>query len=354
MRSDIADIPPRLCSYFAHSHKHTMSSLELRLEDWDAYITPSKELTTAVGDPNRNADEKRAGTTDYCGADIFHILNDFLQPNSQTMLQTAAKAILKLLLDAPYSNEVWKFGEIVIEIARQIPYHHPAHVKLARLMERVTSSKKFMKQQGVSIGSQLDRTSSSMANAVHSMSIFEHSVSRSQCATRIMVCHVPPPAHHPIIIAHRSATGPREQFPAERPNLMAFYAHIAATGIFGSSPVFAIWTLREAFEEKRAPWKRTFKGERDQWILGAAQFILYNGLQMLKETCCPEMEEELKALEPGLLCFGEHKLTRRRWDFWREGFKKAAEGEGKLSDECKEVARKAANLMVAIGESLTF
>lgn len=66
------------------------------------------------------------------------------------------------------------------------------------------------------------------------------------------------------------------------------------------------------------------------------------------------MDEELQALEPGLLCSSEHKLTRKRWNFWREGFKKAAEEEGELGEECKMIARKTANLMVAIEESLTF
>lgn len=73
--------------------------------------------------------------------------------------------------------------------------------------------------------------------------------------------------------------------------------------------------MREAFEESRAPWKPTFEGEREQWITGAAQFSLWNGLELFKRTCCSEMEEELEALEPGLLCSSEHKLTRKRWNF---------------------------------------
>lgn len=149
-------------------------------------------------------------------------------------------------------------------------------------------------------------------------------------------------------------TGPLEQWPEDWPNLMAFYAQLASTQIFPLNNMYAIWTMREAFEERRAPWKRTFEGERDQWIIGAAQFILWDGLELFKQTISPELTEEETALAPGLLCFSEHKLTRRRWNFWREGFKKAAEEEGELGEECKKVARKAANLMLAIEESLTF
>lgn len=149
-------------------------------------------------------------------------------------------------------------------------------------------------------------------------------------------------------------TGPLEQWPEDWPNLMAFYAHLASTQTFPLSNMYAIWTTREAFEERHAPWKRTFPGERDQCIIGAAQFVLWDGPELFKQTISPGLTEENTALTPGLLCFSEHKLTRRRWNFWREGFKKAAGDEGELSDECKKVARRAANLMLAIEERMTF
>lgn len=92
---------------------------------------------------------------------------------------------------------------------------------------------------------------------------------------------------------------------------MAFYAHIASTQIFAHSPLYTVWTTREAFDESRSPWKLRFKGEVEQWIIGAAQFILWNGLELFEGICCSEMEEELQALEPGLLCSSENKLTRK-------------------------------------------
>lgn len=143
---------------------------------------------TAVCDPNKNADYKWAGMTDYSGAEVFPILN-FLQPNSEPLLSSAAKSILKLLPDAPDSNEVYEFGNMVIELARQIPYHHPSHVKLARLMERVTSYTMLMKQKGVSPGNRPAGRIAN-ANAIQSTFMFELSDSRTRCVRRIPVSDI--------------------------------------------------------------------------------------------------------------------------------------------------------------------
>lgn len=172
-----------------------MSALELKLEDWDVHETYTKDYSDALGDPAQNADYKWAGTTDFRGVDVFKSLNEFLQPNSDVSLETAAESILKLLPEAPYSNEVAEFGRIVIELARQIPYHHPAHVKLAALMEEVTMSTKLMKPDGVSIHREWN-DHLTMANATCSTTSAELSDSRSRCAMPIMVrCLSPPPAH---------------------------------------------------------------------------------------------------------------------------------------------------------------
>lgn len=131
-----------------------MPTLELTLEDWDVHETYSKNYSDALGDPTRNAQYKWAGTTDFCVVDVFKILNDSLPRKSEISLESAAESILKLLPEAPNSNEVAEFGMIVIELARQVLYRHPAHVKLAALMEEVTISTKLMKREVVSIHSE--------------------------------------------------------------------------------------------------------------------------------------------------------------------------------------------------------
>lgn len=75
---------------------------------------------------------------------IFQILQDFLQPSSRLTVEDAARSILALLPDkAPVSTEVWVFGETCLEIAEQVPYHHPSQIKFAALFRELGKSSKF-------------------------------------------------------------------------------------------------------------------------------------------------------------------------------------------------------------------
>ncbi|PYI11091.1 hypothetical protein BO78DRAFT_382968 [Aspergillus sclerotiicarbonarius CBS 121057] len=96
-----------------------MSALQLKLEDWDVMSILPKKL------PMHSRNQMRRPSIDR------RILNDFLQPETETSL-------------APLSNEVYVVGEIVLELAQQIPYHHPSQVKLARVMEGLTTSPKLI------------------------------------------------------------------------------------------------------------------------------------------------------------------------------------------------------------------
>lgn len=72
------------------------------------------------------------------------LLRDLLQPNTKRTLRSTAREILNLLSNnAPPSNDVWTWGETVIELAEQIPYNHPSHIKLAALLEFLSKSTKF-------------------------------------------------------------------------------------------------------------------------------------------------------------------------------------------------------------------
>lgn len=79
---------------------------------------------------------------------VFKILRVFLQPNTVVTQQSAANSILDLLPDkAPESTEVWEFGELCIELAEQIPYHHPSQLKLVGLLHYLGMSTKFGSMQ---------------------------------------------------------------------------------------------------------------------------------------------------------------------------------------------------------------
>lgn len=68
---------------------------------------------------------------------IFMILKEFLQPNTDLSLESVARDILAMLPDNALSPDTLAFGRLCLELAEQIPYYHPSHVKLARLVERM-------------------------------------------------------------------------------------------------------------------------------------------------------------------------------------------------------------------------
>lgn len=71
------------------------------------------------------------------------ILRDYLQPDTALTLDSAVQSSLDILPDKPaHSTDVWVFGEVCIELAEQIPYHHESQLKLAGLLERLGASTK--------------------------------------------------------------------------------------------------------------------------------------------------------------------------------------------------------------------
>lgn len=82
-------------------------------------------------------------TDTYCEK-TFPILRDFLQLDAAVTLESTAKSILDLLPEKdPHSDNVGSFGEMCIELAEQIPYHHPSQLKLAALLEHLGKSTKL-------------------------------------------------------------------------------------------------------------------------------------------------------------------------------------------------------------------
>jgi hypothetical protein len=76
----------------------------------------------------------------------FRLLCDFLQPDTKLTMESTAEAILDLLpADNPRSLEVDCLGKTCINLASQIPYHHPSQVKLAAFLEHMGDSTKLGK-----------------------------------------------------------------------------------------------------------------------------------------------------------------------------------------------------------------
>jgi hypothetical protein len=75
----------------------------------------------------------------------FDLLCDFLQPHTTSTRDSTAQAILKMLPEnASDSMEVGSFGDTCIEVAEQIPYHHPSQLKLVDLLEYLGRSTKLV------------------------------------------------------------------------------------------------------------------------------------------------------------------------------------------------------------------
>lgn len=75
---------------------------------------------------------------------IFSLLRDYLQPDSTMTLEFTARSLEDLIpVNSPLSTEVLDFGDSCIEVAEQIPYHHPSHLKLAGLLEYLANSPKL-------------------------------------------------------------------------------------------------------------------------------------------------------------------------------------------------------------------
>lgn len=63
---------------------------------------------------------------------IFLVLRDFLQPDSTISSVDAAERVINVF---PYKYaDLRQLISVYFEIAEQIPYHHPSHLKLVTLM----------------------------------------------------------------------------------------------------------------------------------------------------------------------------------------------------------------------------
>jgi hypothetical protein len=119
---------------------------------------------------------------------------------------------------------------------------------------------------------------------------------------------------------------------------MSFYAHLSATDAVCHDHSYAFKALRDAFQVRDITWGPSFEGEQDQRVIAAAQFILWDGLETFKQIRAGDS--------------GDDELSLKGWRFYLKGFRDV-EGSD-LGEECKKVAKKAANLMAAIEDGLTF
>ncbi|OAA56361.1 hypothetical protein SPI_07972 [Niveomyces insectorum RCEF 264] len=240
------------------------------------------------------------GGTGYTDAKVAAILRDFLQPDTKLSEKVVAESILALIpTNAVENREVSRFSSICVELAEQIPYDHPSQFKLAQLLRRLA----------------------------------------------------PPDEENPNISV----------------NLKAFAANLYASGLWGASPGFAFMDMRlvfgdPAFKDNEAWWRNAEVMEAAQWILWHGQtvfkFILYDhdnddadnddGHGGNPNSAYRKVGAKLQNVVPVV-----QPRSIERWRYWKDGFA-AVTTQPYATEECKQVAGRAARLMEAIEASMRF
>ncbi|KAK2736251.1 hypothetical protein FQN57_000849 [Myotisia sp. PD_48] len=248
------------------------------------------------------------GTPPFSVKETLYILEDFLQPNSTLSLEGAIDSMVPFLPNSNQRADRYGFALLCLEFAEQIPYTHIYSPPEVSSTFRVS----WKESEGTCNRYQ------ELGEAIRDR-----------------------------------FSWPDKDNPSEYVNYQAFVANIEACHIFRSDPTYAIWTMRDAFEE-------THKAGiiRDAYILGAAQHILWSGQYVFQQLLFPGdiSDSDRRKWSPGPLYRGdgvEPLLTLHRWHFWANSFKAVAM-EKNSSDECKAVAKKAASLMNFIERDMTF
>lgn len=71
---------------------------------------------------------------------VLKLMQDFLQPDSTLEVSKVGHYLLAMVPEKGNRQELFELGEAYIELAEQIPYHHPSQLKLARLVELTSRS----------------------------------------------------------------------------------------------------------------------------------------------------------------------------------------------------------------------
>ena len=123
-------------------------------------------------------------------------------------------------------------------------------------------------------------------------------------------------------------------------NFQAFQAKLLSGGVLDAGPNRSGGeALREAFDE--ADQRKGDSAQvSDSWVMGAAQWILWGGQRLLFRIFCPHENDP----SPG--------VTVDDWKRWHGKFIDVADGDAH-GEECRIVARKAANMMKMIESAMS-
>lgn len=149
-----------------------------------------------------------------------------------------------------------------------------------------------------------------------------------------------------------------KETPLEWVNYHAFVAQLEAAGVWEMRmPTYAVWEMCNAFETGLGANNQD--RELHQYhVMAAAQWILWDGQEIFKYMAnpLPVSDRHLAPwqLEDRCTVPWEPMFSLARWRLWKEGFMAAGAEGGDGSQECRDLARRAAALMDAIEKSMSF
>ncbi|KJR86524.1 uncharacterized protein SPSK_02563 [Sporothrix schenckii 1099-18] len=250
---------------------------------------------------------------------IAAILCSYVQPDCALSEDVVANSILALIPeDATASRDVKSFVRICVDLAEQIPYHHPSQLKLARLLRVLGESPTFLSQHW--LGSEKEE-----------IVLLPH---------RLLMDRLFAPA---VLDA---------AFPDDYVNASAFRAKLCAMCTWGAPPGPGFDIFRDLFETDKQ-YSSAFV--KNTLVKGAAQWVLWNGHGMFSYILYDQDGDGRFVAKvgnaAGLPPFQARSVER--WRYWASKFEEVGTWSD-ATDECKDLAARAARIMHALAENMVF
>jgi hypothetical protein len=290
-------------------------------------------------------------------ADIFGILNEYIQPESST---SATRAALSFSQSVKPQDEAffWNFWNQIFDVAEQIPHDNPAQDKLALFIRELM----LVPETGDKVWEVrlILHTRKIIIIIIHlpilllrllptaltrNWKKFLHANAPSPSQARVWTDlpllgaaireHLTPPSPSSSDEEHAAASGAWVSF-------HAFVARLLHASVSPGSETTAVWMLRAALEQDGEP------ANLDRDLRTAAVYVEYAGatlVQMLALQPEPQLDDAMqRMLKGGELWKGKSGLTVDRWTFWGKRFREQADNVG-TSKEVKDIALHAARLI---------
>ncbi|OBT80655.1 hypothetical protein VF21_00499 [Pseudogymnoascus sp. 05NY08] len=252
---------------------------------------------------------------------LFLVLCDFLQPDSTISPIDAAERAIDVF---PHKYpDLRQLISVCFAIAEQISYHHPSQLKLVGFLWLVgRSARHFEKPR------QEDPTASSSHYRIAEF------YGRLAGAT--------------VDYLFDPRTGYVE--PAQYVNHQAFLSLIMDGGFWIPTTRTVLYVMSRTFEGSH---ENETSDIRDAWIMGAAQWILWTGQSLIKLHLDPigQMRHKGTPIQNIEVIITTKPITLQMWHTWTSEFRKASESD-QFGEECRDVAKRAADLMEALEKAM--